>query len=272
MKVLCTFFCFFSIFFSAIAQESIIVYFDFDQDKLNIKESTKLDEWMLNYSNSRITNINGYCDWKGSNQYNDILSFKRIQTVFDYLTKNKIAIDEAYIQKAFGENFSQDKNQALNRKVEIFYINRLQDEVKVIREITPSTSVELKKETLAEKLKVATKGDLIVLKHINFYNNSAKILPKSKAILQELLMVMLDNPKLKIEIQGHICCQPSNRMDHISTDRARAIHDYLVTNDINRNRLSYKGFGVTRPIHSIPENGPQQEEENRRVEIKIIEN
>lgn len=64
---------------------------------------------------------------------------------------------------------------------------------------------------------------------------------------------MKENPNLKIEIKGHICCQPSNAKDFISKARAHAIYDDLVGNNIARYRLEYQGFGITRPIHSIPE-------------------
>lgn len=58
----------------------------------------------------------------------------------------------------------------------------------------------------------------------------------------------------------------------ISTARARAVYVYLLRNKIDRKRLSFKGFGITKPIHPIPEKSEAQEDENRRVEIKIIEN
>ena len=36
--------------------------------------------------------------------------------------------------------------------------------------------------------------------------------------------------------------------------------------------MSFKGYGVTRPVHPIPEKNTQEEDENRRVEILIVEN
>ena len=54
--------------------------------------------------------------------------------------------------------------------------------------------------------------------------------------------------------------------------RARAIYNYLVGQKINRKRLSYKGFGTSNPIHPIPEKNAQEQDENRRVEILILEN
>ena len=84
--------------------------------------------------------------------------------------------------------------------------------------------------------------------------------------------MMQNNPNVKIDIQGHLCCQFTNRMKHVSTDRALAVYDFLVKNKIKSNRLKYKGYGVKKPIHPIPEKSPTQEAENRRVEIKILQN
>lgn len=36
--------------------------------------------------------------------------------------------------------------------------------------------------------------------------------------------------------------------------------------------MTFKGFGVSRPIHKIPEKSEAEADENRRVEILIIEN
>jgi outer membrane protein OmpA-like peptidoglycan-associated protein len=127
-------------------------------------------------------------------------------------------------------------------------------------------------ETFSEKIKDAKKGDIIILKNIYFKNRSAKIVSESKNSLYELLCAMQDNPNLKIEIQGHICCQLVSDIEDISTLRAKAIFVYLVQNKIKRTRILYKGFGITKPIHPIPEKNPQEEEENRRVEILILEN
>jgi flagellar motor protein MotB len=47
---------------------------------------------------------------------------------------------------------------------------------------------------------------------------------------------------------------------------------FLLQNQINRKRITYKGFGNSMPVHPIPEKSEQEEEDNRRVEIMIVEN
>ena len=36
--------------------------------------------------------------------------------------------------------------------------------------------------------------------------------------------------------------------------------------------MTYKGYGTSRPIHKIPERNETEADENRRVEILILEN
>ena len=76
---------------------------------------------------------------------------------------------------------------------------------------------------------------------------------------------------MKIEIQGHLCCMPVDRLD-LSTQRAKAINNFLVANGINEKRLTYKGFGSTQPIFPLPEKDEGQRSANRRVEIMIVAN
>jgi outer membrane protein OmpA-like peptidoglycan-associated protein len=112
----------------------------------------------------------------------------------------------------------------------------------------------------------------IRLENIQFYGGRDLFLPESIDELKFLLDVMKQRDSLKIEIQGHICCKGPNEIEGISGSRARAIYNFLVVNKIDRKRLTFKGYGVTRPIHAIPEKNAQEEEDNRRVEIMIIAN
>jgi outer membrane protein OmpA-like peptidoglycan-associated protein len=36
--------------------------------------------------------------------------------------------------------------------------------------------------------------------------------------------------------------------------------------------MTFKGYGVSKPVHPIPEKNAQEEDDNRRVEILIVEN
>lgn len=245
------------------AQERLTVYFDFNKYDLNDKALIKLNTWIAKSDNLEVTKIYGFCDWKGTNVYNDSLSIRRVNTVFDFLQQQQIKVNEGYEIRGFGEDFEQSEVQSENRKVIIAY------EIKKADTTTIATGNTA---PWQDKIKNGKTGDLIKLENINFYNMSARIVPKSKTILHELLCIMQDNPNLKIEIQGHICCQLSGDLNGISVSRAKAIYNFLIANKINRKRLSYKGYGVTRPIYAIPEKNEFEQDENRRVAIMIVEN
>ena len=243
------------------AQDKITVFFDFNKHNLNESATQQLQIWIANNPKIEVTKIYGFCDWKGTNNYNDSLSLKRVKTVFNYLKEKNIKVKEDYEIKGFGEDFEQSKVQYENRKVLIVY--------EPLTEIGQPTTDN---KELSTQIKNAKSGDKIRLKNIYFYNMTPRILPKSKPALVELLCVLEENPKLKIEIQGHICCQKVFDINELSVMRARAIYNYLVSQKINRKRLTYKGYGTSEPIHPIPEKSEQEQDENRRVEILILEN
>ena len=74
---------------------------------------------------------------------------------------------------------------------------------------------------------------------------------------------------MKIEIRGYTDNtgdELKNKM--LSEGRAKAVVDYLVSKQIDRDRLSYKGLGSKQPIASNKtEEGKQK---NRRVEFIIM--
>jgi len=115
------------------------------------------------------------------------------------------------------------------------------------------------------------KGDKILLQKLIFRGGTSFLEVSSKPLLNELLRVMQDNPNLKIEIQGHVCCYP-DRTHSLSKERAQVVYEYLLDNGIKRARLRYKDFGGRNPVYPIPEQNNEERNANRRVEIEVLEN
>ncbi|MCF6130741.1 OmpA family protein [Flavobacterium wongokense] len=247
---------FFLISFKSFGQKQVEVFFDFNKDFPNQTSILEINEWIANNKNSEIIKLLGYCDSVDTKNYNKKLAERRIENVHVLLEKSGLKFSKDLEKVAFGKEFKQSKIQAENRKVTIFYKEPL---------VIPVES------ELTKKIKESKVGEHITLPNIYFFNNSARIVPKSDPTLIDLRCAMEENPKLKIEIQGHICCQTKGDVADVSTARARAIYSYLLRNKIDRKRMTFKGFANTRPIHPIPEKTPQEEDENRRVEILIVE-
>jgi outer membrane protein OmpA-like peptidoglycan-associated protein len=239
-------------------QKQFEVFFDFNQDFPNQQSILDFNQWISENKKVEVTHLFGYCDSIDTKQYNKKLAERRIENVLQLLEKSGIEIRKNVEKTAFGKDFKQSKIQAENRKVTILY--------KVKEEQKPIES------ELSKQIRSAKAGETVKLPNIYFYNNSARTVPKSEPTLYELLCIMEENPKLKIEIQGHICCQIATDINDVSTARAKAIYNFLIRNKISRERMTFKGFGTTRPVHKIPEKNETEADENRRVEILIIEN
>jgi outer membrane protein OmpA-like peptidoglycan-associated protein len=212
---------------------------------------------MASHKNIEITKLLGYCDSIDTKNYNKKLAERRIESIRSLLEKNGLKFNKNLEKIAFGKDFKQSKIQAENRKVTIFYNEQ---------QIKPIES-ELTKQIRNSKV-----GETIKLPNIYFFNNSDQIVAKSQPTLFDLLTAMEENPELKIEIQGHICCQLVSDINDVSTARAKTIYSYLIRNKIDSKRMTFKGYGTSRPIHKIPEKNETEANENRRVEILIVEN
>lgn len=239
------------------AQKQFEVYFDFNKDFPNQNSILEFNEWKTIVKISEVIKLEGYCDSVDSKTYNIKLAERRIESIIKLLKSSAIQINKEVKKVPFGKDFERSQIQEENRKVIIYY-----NEV----------PAEKPKSELYEKIKNAKVGESIKLPNIYFYNNSARIVPKSQPFLYDLLCVLQENTKIKIEIQGHICCQIETDVNDISTARAKAIYNFLIRNKIDRNRMTYKGYGTSRPIYKIPEKNETEADENRRVEIQIVEN
>jgi outer membrane protein OmpA-like peptidoglycan-associated protein len=279
------FITFFSL--SSIAQEQFVVYFNSDKYELTKAENKKLNDWMTQHTKDKIVAINGYTDEDGSSGYNDTLAKKRVNHVFE-IVKEKVPFREDFKSRSFGENFNQSKNKAENRKVTIYYIEEkdlareneilgIKEEpiVEIIQDSLQNEEEEVVSEDapLVEKMTKTKVGKTLVLKNINFYHNTFAVMNESRAVLYELAKIMHDNPKLVIQVQGHVCCNQDvtdSRSVMLSRERAKAIKMFLVAQKIPANRVSFQGFGSSMPLYPIPEQNEEERIANRRVEILIV--
>lgn len=274
MKYVLLFLCLYSL--PIAAQQKFSVFFDFNMDVPNSISLVRLNDWVRQNPDVEIVKLSGHADSIDFSSYNKELSSRRIKSVLNLLRNQGIAVAETVALDPLGEDFQQSANQAENRRVEVVY-----------RKITLDNSVlpnaddsaidpkELVPDALSAKVKSqftkASKGDLIRINNINFYLNSEKVVAESEPVLLDLYQTMADNPGLRIEIHGHICCNRNIRDTRLSYRRAKYIFTYLLDKGISLNRLGYKGFGSANPIYPIPENNPGEERANRRVEILIVE-
>ncbi|PKW29952.1 OmpA family protein [Flavobacterium lindanitolerans] len=287
----------FFLFFSLVAQaqEEFSVYFDSNKYELKKQENERLQNFINTNKEVKIVAINGYTDEDGTTAFNDTLAQKRVDFIYGVIN-GKLKIRDDFKTRSFGERHRQSKIKSENRKVTIYFllakdlpreneILGIKEEpvVKKQREMPKypqkmtlqnpngTTSELVFDVAFMEKLTVAKPGEKIKLENLNFQLNTFAITNDSRPKMYELLEVMKRNPQMKIQIQGHICCMQNDKQD-LSTKRAKAIARFLEMNGIDKDRVTYKGFGVTEPLFAIPEKSEEERAANRRVEIEIIEN
>lgn len=118
-------------------------------------------------------------------------------------------------------------------------------------------------------LKKLETGSRIVLRNIFFDFNKSTLRSESKAELENLYNVLVDNPKIKVEISGHtdnVGTAAYNKK--LSQDRAKSVVDYLINKGIPATRLTSMGYGSEQPI--APNNTDEGRQLNRRTEFKIL--
>jgi outer membrane protein OmpA-like peptidoglycan-associated protein len=122
-----------------------------------------------------------------------------------------------------------------------------------------------KKYTLVE-----IKKDRIEIKQqVHFATKKFKILPDSYGLLDQVVQVLKDYPKMKVRVEGHTDNVGGETFNlKLSQQRADAVRDYLVKKGVDEDRLESMGFGLTKPIAANKtEKGRAQ---NRRTEFHII--
>lgn len=121
---------------------------------------------------------------------------------------------------------------------------------------------------IPEKLFV---GQKIRLNHLYFKADSINLLPDSYKVLDELANYLKAYPKTIIEIGGHTnTVPPEQYCNELSTARARAVQQYLISQGIPEARLNYKGYGKSDPIITYDLYNKEARLKNQRVEIKIL--
>lgn len=121
------------------------------------------------------------------------------------------------------------------------------------------------------KLLPFKRGTTAKLDEIYFSPGLATILEDSYPRIERLRDFMVLNPKISIEIQGHVNEDKTFSglfSVRLSKKRALRILDFLVESGIDPKRLTAIGFGNSKPVYPDPKDALQKEA-NRRVEILI---
>lgn len=111
----------------------------------------------------------------------------------------------------------------------------------------------------------------VILKNVFFDTKKTDLKPESITELDNVVRLMNENPNMKILISG-FTDNVGNAADNLklSTGRATSVVNYLVQKGIDKGRLSFKGFGETKPIAS--NDTEEGRALNRRTEMSVVSN
>lgn len=125
------------------------------------------------------------------------------------------------------------------------------------------------------KLPAIKAGENIVLNNIFYEFDSEKLTPESKVELEKLTRLLMNNPGLKVELQGHTDSKGSDAYNlNLSQKRAEEVVKYLLAKGVSPEQLKAKGYGETQPIakneNADGSDNPEGRKLNRRTVLKVI--
>jgi OOP family OmpA-OmpF porin len=115
-------------------------------------------------------------------------------------------------------------------------------------------------------LVVVTAKEIRITQQIHFDFDKATIRSESFPILDAVTQVLVQNPKMTLEIQGHTDNKGNAAYNlKLSDSRANSVRMYLVGHGIDSSRLISHGYGLTQPI--VPNTTDANRALNRRVQF-----
>ena len=218
--------------------------------------------------------IYGFCDDRGTDQYNLELSQNRADKIKELFSG--YGIDPNLITNVNGKGeillkilneTEVHKIRGLNRKVEIIVSKKQPTEKEEAEEIIvnkgPKTTEAIENGTIK-------KGDKIRLDKIYFKTSYSYVTPESKKTLEKIAKLLVKHNNIYFTIQGHVCCtqmsrdaiDKKTRKRNLSVARAKYIYNYLAKKGVDKKRMKYVGLRRKFPLGGLAK-------DDRRVEILV---
>ena len=118
------------------------------------------------------------------------------------------------------------------------------------------------------------KGKKYSIGSINFVGGSVQYLPRAVPSMYNLHKLLKKNSRLRIKIIGH--SNGRDMMDEkgiiaFTKGRATSIRNYLAIQGIDEKRIEIDGKGDHEMLFKLPKASEDEQEQNRRVEILVLE-
>jgi outer membrane protein OmpA-like peptidoglycan-associated protein len=257
---------------SAQPKSTHVVYFETGKYVVPEIEKNRLVLFVQGLKDIEIERISiyGFCDDRGTDNYNLVLSQNRadeIKKIFsnfgvdDNLISNVDGKGEILLKVIASDNLNIIRG--LNRKVEINV------------EYKSSEADVLKMEVLAKEEEgflsnMIAVGDKIILDNLLFKTGFSTLEKDSVEVLEGIATSLVNRKDVYFTIQGHVCCTKNSRdaidkktgKRNLSLARAKYIYDYLLKKGVKKKRMRYVGLRNRFPLGG-------EVKYDRRVEIVI---
>lgn len=248
------------------------IFFEFDKYRLKEEQAIAVVAFVSKIDTSRIESIQifGYCDDRGKDEYNFILSTNRANTVKNKLIekgikskiiitlegKGRIMLDEDMLT-----NIPESRSK--NRRVDVVVNFKpiVVEDLKI-----PGVYSTINKDRIT--------GDRIYLDQVLFERGSSQLTYKAKKELDRIAIELHKYKNIHFEIQGHVCCTATFNKEAIDRDtkkrelsinRAKKVYNYFLMKRIDKTRMTFKGYGNSQPLK-------KGSALDRRVELLITKN
>jgi len=240
------------------------VFFDTDRYTLSKTEKIRLQQFLAEVEKEGVIQIEifGYCDDRGTSNYNLTLSQNRANQIKKVFKSNSFFPEKITTVDGKGELLltiidEEDSSiiRALNRRVDIVISY-------------PERQNKTKKEVSVEN----NEEKAFSLENVLFITGYSYLTRKSKKVLNDVAEI-IKKETFSFVIQGHVCCtdgtvdaiDKKTNQRNLSVARAKYVYDFFIKKGISKTRMSYEGLA-----HKFPLGGG--EDKDRRVEIKVLEN
>ncbi len=241
------------------------IYYEFDKWSVSNKELVQLDKVVriLRDNPGLVIEVGAHTDSKNRESYNQIFSDKRAKSVVDYLVSKSINANRI-TAKGYGEM------RLVNRCTSFVKCSEIEQQANRRIEFMIVSGNNYPNGDMIDK----NDDKFINTNPIYFDYDKADIRKDAEYELKRVANILKKNPEMRVEAGSH---SDSNNLESynqkLSERRASAVKNYLISKGIRSNRIVSKGYGEMRLINncsSFVKCTPEQHQENRRTEFKIL--
>lgn len=170
---------------------------------------------------------------------------------------------------------SADIEKIVRQSYESLELEKENNEEQIIQEIVAEITTEIHTKDEYQELTTdiemipIREGQILTLNNVYFDANKSVLKDASKDQLFEIAEFLKMHPNIYVEIGGHTNSLPEDTFcNQLSDARAKNVAEFIISQGISADRVTYKGYGKTLPI--ADNNTLEGRKKNQRVDLKIM--